>query len=115
MAREGGSGDFLAGLILGGLVGGVLALLYAPTTGEQMRDQIREKSIELKALATDLDIEEIKARGQALVGEQKARLQEAIEEGKLAAARKKEELLAQLESARSSERAIDLTDPKASS
>jgi len=115
MAREGGSGDFLAGFILGGLIGGALALLFAPTTGEEMRGQIREKGIELRNLAEDLDLEKIKAKGRVLVGEQRARFQEAVEEGKLAAARKKEQLLAQLESSGSSDRPIDLTGLKASS
>ncbi|HUV94622.1 MAG TPA: YtxH domain-containing protein [Anaerolineae bacterium] len=115
MAREGGSGDFLAGFILGGLVGGALALLFAPTTGEEMRGQIREKGIELRNLAEDLDLETLKAKGRAVVGEQRARFQEAIEEGKQAAARKKEELLERLESSGSSDRPIDLTGLKASS
>ncbi len=115
MAREGSSGDFLAGFILGGLVGGALALLFAPTTGEEMRGQIREKGIELRNLAEDLDLEKIKAKGRVLVGEQRARFQEAVEEGKLAAARKKEQLLAQLESSGSSDRPIDLTGLKAPS
>ena len=110
-----GSGDFLAGFVVGSLFGAVVALLFAPTTGEEMRDQIREKSIELKDRAGDLGLEAtrkaeaVKARGASLLGEQKTRFQEAIDEGKRAAARKKEELLAQLESARSSEGSLDLT------
>jgi len=114
MAREGGSGDFLAGFVFGGLLGAALALLFAPSTGEEMRSQIRDKSIELRDRAGELGIEGLKAKGEAFVGEQKARFREAIEEGKLAAARKKEELLAQLDSGGSSEEAVDLTDPAAS-
>jgi len=109
MANEGNSGDFLAGFVFGALVGGALALLFAPVTGQEMRSQIREKGIELKDLAGGLDLEDIKAKGRSLVSEQKARFQEAVEEGKLAAARKKEELLAQLESTGSSDRPIELT------
>jgi len=100
MAREEGSGDFLAGFIVGAFVGAVLALLFAPAPGEEIRSQLREKSIELKDRASDLT-----AKGQSLLEEQKVRFQEAIEEGKRAAARKKEELLAQLESAKSGEAA----------
>ncbi len=107
MGSEGGSGDFLAGFLVGAFVGAAVALLFAPASGEEMRSQIREKSIELKDRAEDLTLEaskkaeELKAKGQALVEEQKARFQEAIEEGKQVAARKKEELLAQLEAAKS--------------
>jgi gas vesicle protein len=39
---------FLIGLIVGGLVGAAVALLYAPQSGEETRATIREKSIELK-------------------------------------------------------------------
>jgi len=109
MANQESSGGFFAGFIFGALVGGVVALLFAPTTGDEMRGQIREKGIELKNLAEDLDLEAIKTKGQAVVTQQKARFQEAIEEGKLAAARKKEDLLAQLESAGSTDKPIDLT------
>jgi hypothetical protein len=40
-------------------------------------------------------------RSQSVLEEQKTRFQEAIDEGREAAARRKEELLAQLDSARS--------------
>jgi len=96
MAREKSSGNFLVGFVVGAFVGAVLALLFAPAPGEEIRNQLREKSIELKDRASDLT-----AKGQSFLEEQKIRFQEAIEEGKRAAARKKEELLAQLESAKS--------------
>ena len=114
MAKQ-GSGDFFAGFVVGSLFGAVVALLFAPASGEEMREQIREKSIELRDRAGDFGTEAtqkaevVKAKGASLLGEQKARFQEAIDEGKRAAARKKEELLAQLESARSSEGSLDLT------
>ena len=55
--------------------------------------------------------EELRARSQAAIEEQKDRFQEAIAEGQQAAARKKEELLAQLESTtRSTTRPVELTE-----
>lgn len=44
---------FLIGLLVGGLVGAAVALLYAPQSGEETRAVIREKSIELKEQAAE--------------------------------------------------------------
>ncbi len=41
-------GTFLAGLVLGGLVGAAMAMLLAPASGPDTRRQIKEKSLELK-------------------------------------------------------------------
>lgn len=35
--------SFMAGLLLGGLVGGTLALLLAPSSGESIRSQMRTR------------------------------------------------------------------------
>src|SRR4030042_3172605 len=108
MSRGSGSGEFVAGFLVGALAGAAMALLFAPVTGEEMRGQLREKGIELKSRAEDLSqeaskrAEDLRARGEGLLQEQRSRLQEAIDEGKQAAARKGEELLAQLNEARSS-------------
>jgi gas vesicle protein len=106
MHKETSSGDFAVGFFLGAFVGAVLALLFAPAPGEEVRSQIREKSIELKDRAEDLSHEasrradELRVRGQSVLEEQKARFQEAVDEGKEAAARRKEELMAQFEASR---------------
>ena len=119
MSDQGSSGDFVAGFFIGALVGAALALIFAPASGEEVRSQIRGKSIELKGRVEELGTEaskraeEIRAKGQTILQEQKTRFQEAIEEGKRAAARKKEELLAQLEAARSSDASVELTENKA--
>ena len=36
--------SFFIGALLGGLVGAVLALLFAPFSGEELRGQIRERT-----------------------------------------------------------------------
>ena len=41
-------GAFLVGFIVGGLSGAVVALLFAPQTGEETRALIKDKSIELR-------------------------------------------------------------------
>jgi gas vesicle protein len=41
-------GAFLVGFIVGGLSGAVVALLFAPQSGEDTRTMIKDKSIELR-------------------------------------------------------------------
>jgi gas vesicle protein len=89
--RDSDIGAFLAGFVVGGLVGAVAALLLAPQSGEETRTLIRDKSIELKTqveetaadarakaerIAHDAKsrAEDLQRRGQVLLEEQKARL-----------------------------------------
>lgn len=46
-------GAFLAGFVIGGLVGAATALILAPQSGEQMRDQIAHKGQELRQLGEE--------------------------------------------------------------
>jgi gas vesicle protein len=84
--------DFLAGFVIGALVGAAAALLLAPQSGEDTRLQIRDKGIEIKGRAEDLQGQ---ARDRA--DQLQVRMKEAVEEGKTAATKKKEELLSQLD------------------
>jgi gas vesicle protein len=112
MSDNGGSetGAFLAGFLVGGLVGAAVALILAPQPGERTRAQIREKGIELRDRAEDLAddarvraeeaaeearrrADELQQRGRQVYQEQRTRLTSAVEDGKKAALRKKEELL----------------------
>jgi gas vesicle protein len=40
--------SFLAGVIMGGLVGAMAAILLAPASGEELRFQLQERSIRLR-------------------------------------------------------------------
>jgi gas vesicle protein len=40
--------SFFTGLIMGGLVGATVAILMAPSSGEEMRGQLQERSIRLR-------------------------------------------------------------------
>lgn len=40
--------SFLTGLLTGAVIGGVIALLYAPKSGRETRDQIKEKLSDLE-------------------------------------------------------------------
>ncbi len=40
MSGDSGFGSFLAGLVIGGLIGAAIGLLLAPESGENMREQV---------------------------------------------------------------------------
>jgi len=104
---------FLAGLILGGLIGAVVALLFAPQSGEETRRQLQEKGIELQARAEEsaalaqerydelaaearARAQDLSERGRATFETRKAQIQEAVEEGKKRAGVVKEDLKGQM-------------------
>ena len=68
-------GAFLVGFIVGGLTGSVVALLFAPQSGEETRAVIRDKSIELRDKA-QMSAEEAIARAEAAAAEARARADE---------------------------------------
>ena len=42
MSGDSGFGSFVAGLVIGGLIGAAIGLLLAPESGEEMRGQVGE-------------------------------------------------------------------------
>lgn len=98
---------FLTGLLLGGIVGAAIALLWAPQSGEETREQLREEAIELQKRGSEMTAEarerankmaaEAQERSRLALEEQKARLQEAIDAGKQAASQRKGELMNRFE------------------
>lgn len=77
MADNDDFGMFLIGFVVGGVAGAVAALLLAPQSGEETRTLIKDKSIELRDMATEqADIfttragkvaEDARVRGKELV------------------------------------------------
>ena len=84
-------GAFFSGFIIGGLVGAAVALLLAPQSGEETRELIRDRSIELRDQATQYaddtrlraeeiakdamtTAEDLQKRGQVILEEQKSRI-----------------------------------------
>lgn len=64
MSRDSGFGSFLAGAVIGGLVGAAVGLILAPQTGNETREQLGE-----------------------FVDEKRSQIGDAINEGRAAAAR----------------------------
>jgi gas vesicle protein len=101
-------GAFMSGFLIGGLVGAAVALLMAPQSGEETRTMIREKGIEIRdqveTSATDARLraetmakqareraQDLQRRGQVILEEQKTKIEEAVDAGRKAARRKKDE------------------------
>ncbi len=74
--------SFMAGMVIGGLVGAAAAMLLAPQTGEETRALIRDKSIELKdkALETTQDMQ---LRAEKALETTRAQLEDTIDELKV--------------------------------
>ena len=108
MKESDGGAGFVAGFLLGGIAGAALALFLAPRAGEENRDMLLERGIELRVKAEEaaakarVEADELLARGKVLLEEQKTRVQEAMEEGKEVANLTKVELLARYKAAKES-------------
>lgn len=74
-------GAFLVGFVVGGLSGAVVALLFAPQTGEETRALIKDKSIELRDKA-QLTAEEAYARAEQAAKDARARAEELAHEAR---------------------------------
>jgi len=72
-------GAFLVGFIVGGLSGAVVALLFAPQSGEETRAFIKDKSIELRDKA-QMTAEEAIARAEAVAADARARADELAQQ-----------------------------------
>jgi len=76
-------GHILGGLFLGGLVGGLAALLFAPKAGRQLRADIKEKGVEAKRMYDDsvvkakTIIDDARNRAGELIKEAERQLSEA--------------------------------------
>jgi gas vesicle protein len=72
-------GAYLAGFIIGGLVGAAAALLLAPQSGEETRTLLRDKSIELKDKATE-SAEETLHKATKVLEDTRTRLVESMDD-----------------------------------
>jgi gas vesicle protein len=78
--RDGDFGAFLAGFIIGGMVGSIIALLLAPQSGEETRTIIRDRSIELKDKAVEA-AESARVKAEEAAADARARADELMKKG----------------------------------
>jgi len=78
-----GPKQFLGGLLLGGLVGGLAGLLFAPKAGRKLRADLKEKGIEAKKMYEDsvvkakTIVDDARNRAGELIKETERQLSEA--------------------------------------
>jgi gas vesicle protein len=96
---EKSSGDVFMAFLLGGLVGAALGILYAPSSGKETRQKIKEKGDDLTDKFNTMS-EDVKNRARHMVAEgkekiesSKERLEEAFEAGKKAFEKKQQTTL----------------------
>ncbi|MBM3153450.1 MAG: YtxH domain-containing protein [Chloroflexi bacterium] len=87
MADRDDFGAFLVGFVVGGLTGAVVALLFAPQSGEETRTLIKDKTIELRDKAAH-EAEALASKAEKLAEEAKAKGAEAYEGVKRAISKK---------------------------
>lgn len=96
MAERDEFGAFLIGFIIGGLTGAAVSLLMAPQTGEETREYLKERAIELRDKAQETAqstadqvgstasevrsrAEDLKQRGQVVLEEQRSRIVNTVQ------------------------------------
>ena len=74
MSERNDCGSFMSGLLMGGIIGALVALVLAPQSGEETRKLLKDKAFELGKEISD-QTETIKEKGRELL------TQEGIEIG----------------------------------
>jgi len=72
--------DFLIGFVVGGLIGAGLGLLFAPQSGEETRELLKDKFLELKEKAEKVpevlkkEAQQLTQKGKETISENKVEL-----------------------------------------
>jgi gas vesicle protein len=81
-------GSFIAGFLIGGLVGAAVALIMAPQSGEETREMLRERGIELKNRA-DETASGIRSKAGTYIDEGRERIEGVVESTRTRVSRRK--------------------------
>lgn len=96
-------GSIVAGAVLGFVIGGGVALLYAPKSGRELRGELEDAAdtVKAKAEATLDDLQETALRlaqtSRSLLDETRENLVRSVEAGKEAYEQKRQEMTQELE------------------
>jgi len=102
MTHERGCLGLLLGFIVGSVVGGLCALLFAPGSGEETRRWLRQRSVAWRRDGGNLGKEPSSPLTvgaqmiRAMATQLRRRFDEAVQEGRKASALKRQELLSQI-------------------
>lgn len=66
---------FVAGMLLGAIIGGIAAVLLAPRSGSETREQVAERGLELRSRAED-----VVQRAQAVASETVTKVQSSAQQ-----------------------------------
>lgn len=95
--------NLLLGIGLGALIGVAIAILFAPQSGSETRNDLSDLSNRVKDRADEMinelkqNLDELNAKSRDLVDATRNRVEAAIEAGKEAAEEKRHELEAQVQ------------------
>ncbi len=101
MSNGNDGSDFIKGVFFGGLIGGVIALLYAPKSGKEMREEIRQRSLELMD-ETESGLELVQKRAEEILADATKQIDELRKEAEKAAGNLKGEALEKYEKSKKS-------------
>ncbi|HET6445559.1 MAG TPA: YtxH domain-containing protein [candidate division Zixibacteria bacterium] len=88
MNENGGEiGAFMAGFVIGGLVGAATALILAPQSGEETRAQIAAKGDEWRQYGEE-QLQDYRTYAESTVGDVQERARIVLDEGKSRVSRK---------------------------
>lgn len=91
MSENGGEiGAFMAGFVIGGLVGTATALILAPQSGEETRAQIAAKGDEWRRVGEE-QYREYRTQAESTVGDVQERARIVLDEGKSRVSKKQEQ------------------------
>ncbi len=77
MSQRDECGSFMGGLLVGGILGALAALVLAPQSGEETRKLLKDKAHELSKEITD-QTENLKEKGRELLTQDGIEIEESV-------------------------------------
>jgi len=79
--KNGMAKGLIIGFLAGGVIGALIALLYAPKPGKELRSDIKKKATDLAEDASEY-LQAAKSRGKDLINQGKSRSEQLVSEAK---------------------------------